>query len=638
MKKWFASNEAKKITVIILILCAALIIQITGVMHLNKKLYTMSLEHSVHQVEELSVYIEKALYIELEHHIHLLKMIATQFEKEDCLFSDKMCKHLEEVYHVTDFKLMGISDLDGNGIDFTGKKYDISYDHIREYMENNQVYISNVLKDKNETLIFIAVPLEIDGEISGILWGKHALADIIDNLKFPDTGHKYFQIIDDKGHYLLSSQNQFSLSNDPQHDVSNIWEEMESHQYPTGTSVEEIHEKVQKGETGNFYFEGNGQGCYVSYRPLEINNWYLFSVQEDDELHDFVYRTREIAGHFFLVLSIGLLAIFGVIYNLTYTMYKKIVKQNRDIQAINAMFRTTLQQTKNVPFSIDQNLKQISFYGYPTKDIVQRCSFEDMQPENMIRKGLLDKGSLEEYKKLYQCLILQKKKCDPTIIYSKMGGRKEWIRVSITSYDGSSTEPMIGVLENYGEQKEKELQIETHLDDIKRIQKKSKIDFLTNLYNREAFLEKIQVALDKEDDTRQLGAFLILDLDYFKEVNDCMGHGMGDIVLQKTANTLSNFFRKDDIVGRLGGDEFVIFAQNIRDVRAFERRIKELNRLLCKVYQKDGNSVQVSASIGIVLTDTNHATFNDLYEKADQALYKVKHTGRNAYQIYSENK
>lgn len=635
MKKWFASNEAKKITLIILVLCVALIVQIIGVMHLDKKLYTMSLDHSVHQVEELSGYIENALYIELEHHINLLKMLATQLEKEDSLFSDKMYKYLEEVHHATDFKLMGISDLNGKGIDFTGKKYDISYDNIRKHMENNQVYISNVLKDKNETLIFIAVPLKMDGKISGILWGKRSLTDIIRHIKFPATEYKYFQIIDDKGHYLLSSRNE-SLSNDSQNAVLNIWEEMEGYQYPEGNSTEEIHKKIQKGEAGNFYFESNGQGCYVSYRPLKINNWYLFSVQADDELHNFVHRTREFAGHFFLVFSVGLLAIFGVVYNLTYTMYKKIVKQNRDIQAINAMFQTTLQQTKNVPFSIDQNLKQIRFYGYPTKDTIQRCSFEDMQPENIIRKGLLDKDSLEEYKKLYQCLILQKKKCDPTIIYTKMGDRKEWIRVSITSYDENNKEQTIGVLENYGEQKEKELQIETHLDDIKRMQKKSKIDFLTNLYNREAFIEKVQSALAENDDKQRINALLILDLDHFKKVNDCMGHGMGDIVLQKTATILSNFFRKDDIVGRLGGDEFVVFAKNIRNVRSFERRIKELNFLLCRVYQKDDKRVQVSASIGIVMTDTNPFTFNDLYEKADLALYKVKHAGRNAYEIYTD--
>lgn len=115
-----------------------------------------------------------------------------------------------------------------------------------------------------------------------------------------------------------------------------------------------------------------------------------------------------------------------------------------------------------------------------------------------------------------------------------------------------------------------------------------------------------------------------------------MGHGMGDFVLQKTANTLCNFFRKDDIVGRLGGDEFMIFAQNIRNLTAFEQRIYELNHLLCKTYHKDGKSVSISASIGIMLTDETHRTFQALYEKADQALYQVKQAGRNGYRFYQK--
>ena len=170
----------------------------------------------------------------------------------------------------------------------------------------------------------------------------------------------------------------------------------------------------------------------------------------------------------------------------------------------------------------------------------------------------------------------------------------------------------------------------------RKSRKKSQIDFLTKLYNREAFIEKLETALEQDWESQQTSALLILDLDHFKEVNDCMGHGMGDIVLQKTADTLQSFFRMNDLVGRLGGDEFVVFARNIRNIPAFEQRIKELNRLLCKVYYKGNQQVEVSASIGIVLTGKNRSSFQTLYEKADKALYRVKQANRNGYQIDSE--
>ncbi len=637
MKKWNASEEAKKITVIIFTLCIVLSVQIIGFLNFNKKLYDMSLEQSMKQVNELEAYMQKNIQLELERHVNVLKVTKLYVEKEKGLSSDEIVNQLKKVHEISDFKLMGYSDLDGEGLDSAGESYNISYEHMREHIENNEVYISNVLKNGSETLIFIAVPLKIKDGISGVLWGKCALADIMKKIEFPDDSYKYFQIVDDNGNYLLPSKNPFALNNDFEFAKKDIWEELEQYQIQNGISVKKIHERVQAGKDGDFCFEVDGQERYVSYRPLGINRWYLFSVQVDEGLHAYVGWVYRIAGVFFIILVIGLLIIFGMIYNLIYSMYKKIVKQNRETQAINAMFWTTLEQTKDIPFIIDSKLQEIAFYGYPTKNVVQYCSFADMEPDNMLKKGLVDKKSLKEYQKLYQSLVVEQKSCDPTIIYSPLGKRKEWLRINIISDEKENTDQIIGVLENYGEQKKKDLKIEKHLDDIKKMEKKSQRDFLTGLYNRETFLSKIQTALQENEKNQQKAALLILDLDYFKEVNDCMGHGMGDDVLQKTAITLRNFFRKEDILGRLGGDEFVIYVQNIKNVSAFQNRIKELNKLLCKVYHKDDKSVRVSVSIGIVFTDSDNLTFNVLYEKADKALYKVKHSSRNGYHIYSEN-
>lgn len=638
MKKWFASKEGKKITVIIFILCMVLIVQILSFLHFNKKLYDMSLEHLTTQVEELSVYVERNFQAEIEHYVHMLKVTELQLEKERDALSTNIVQRLQEMQKVSGFQMTGASTLDGIGVDATGDVHNILYKDLKKSMEKDEVYISNVLKNGNEMLIFIAVPLKVENEISAILWGKVLLKDIVENIDFTKDAYKYFQIIDDKGNYLLSSKSEFGLNHNTKFAEPNIWDELKKYQYKDGKSAQKIYDSVQRGEKGNFYFESDEQGCYVSYRPLQINSWYLFSVQVEDGLHTYVSYMRDLAINFFVMLTIGLLIIFGVIYNLIYTMYKDITKQHYEMQTINAMFRATLQKTNNIPFTVEGKTKQVILYGYPTKDVVQYCSFADMHPDNMLKKGIIDEQHAEEYKNLYQSLIVQEKKCEPIILYAQMGEKKEWLRVSIISDTQSDLEPMIGVLEGYSEQKQKDMQIESHLDDIKKIEKKSQTDFLTKLYNRETFIEKLEFALQQNQHTQQTGAFLILDLDHFKAVNDCMGHGMGDVVLQKTADTLQNFFRKEDIIGRLGGDEFVVFAQDIKEVSAFEQRIKQLNDLLCKKYVKDGHSVQVSASIGIKLTNVEDLTFHAIYEKADQALYQVKQAGRNGYQIYSEQK
>ncbi len=632
MKKWFKSKESKKITLIICILFSVLVAQIIGFLYFNKKLYDMSFKYTMQHIEELSVYVEQNFQLELERYIQTLQVTELQMDAPD-----KIINQLQKVHATSNFDMMGISDLNGHGVDSSGQAYHISYAHIREYIEKDEVYISNVLKNGNETLIFIAVPLKINQKICGILWGKCALRDIANNVQVLNDQYKYFQIIDDEGHYLFSSKSKFLLYPYTRYNGLNIWEEMKKSDYAGDMSIEKLHESVRKGESGIFYFAGDQAGRYISYRPLKINNWYLFSIQVEDGLHAYVAHTRQIIANFFILLTVGLSTIFGVIYHLIYTMYKKIAKQHSEIQTINVLFQASLEQTKNIPFMIDRKEKQIVLYGYPVKDVTQCCSFADMQPETLVTRGMLDVGSFEDYKQWYQQVIVEHKICDSVIIYTKIKEQKEWIRINIISKDQENTDQIIGVLEDYGEQKEKDKQIESHLHDIKKIQKKSEIDFLTSLYNREAFLKKTKLALYENTGKHQVGALLILDLDHFKEVNDIMGHGMGDIVLQHTANTLRGFFRQEDIVGRLGGDEFVVFAKNIKDIPAFEQRIQELNHLLDKNYQKDDCNIQLSASIGIMLTDENHTTFAALYEKADQALYQVKHTTKNGYRFYSEN-
>lgn len=169
-KNWISSKESKKITTIICIICMVLFVQFIATIYFNKKIYDTSLEHTIQQVEELSKYVKKIFQLEIEHNVHILKNMELQLETEDDILSQQFMKFLQESKELSHFKMVGISDLDGNGFNSTGNKYTITYDHIREYIENNQVYISNVLKNENEVLIFIAVPLKVKDEINGILW------------------------------------------------------------------------------------------------------------------------------------------------------------------------------------------------------------------------------------------------------------------------------------------------------------------------------------------------------------------------------------------------------------------------------------------------------------------------------------
>ena len=154
------------------------------------------------------------------------------------------------------------------------------------------------------------------------------------------------------------------------------------------------------------------------------------------------------------------------------------------------------------------------------------------------------------------------------------------------------------------------------------------------MYNREGLIQNIEKALKEDKNKQGVDAFFILDRDHFKEINDFLGHGTGDQVLQNTAKILDQCFRKEDIVGRLGGDEFVLLIRRIDRIEAVHRMAKKLNESLCNTYEKDGQRIQISASIGIALGQAETESFEKLYEKADEALYEVKREQKNGYKIY----
>lgn len=129
--------------------------------------------------------------------------------------------------------------------------------------------------------------------------------------------------------------------------------------------------------------------------------------------------------------------------------------------------------------------------------------------------------------------------------------------------------------------------------------------------------------------------FMILDLDYFKKLNDTLGHVTGDKALVDVASILRKHFRKYDVVCRLGGDEFVIFIQDC-PVDVIDKIIRSLLAKLELHYEKKGVRAEITASIGIFVAPIHGMTFEELYEKADQALYQAKKTTKNTYAIYSD--
>lgn len=161
--------------------------------------------------------------------------------------------------------------------------------------------------------------------------------------------------------------------------------------------------------------------------------------------------------------------------------------------------------------------------------------------------------------------------------------------------------------------------------------KASETDLLTGLMARMAAQREIEDHLETDDH----GVLMLLDLDRFKSVNDRLGHQMGDKVLMDVAADVKKLFRNSDVLSRLGGDEFVVYLKSVPEKEwALQRAsqvVKEIRR-----WVSDGSiNIQVTASVGVVMTDMVPRHYDDLYRAADIAMYTAKSQGGNKALFYT---
>ena len=163
---------------------------------------------------------------------------------------------------------------------------------------------------------------------------------------------------------------------------------------------------------------------------------------------------------------------------------------------------------------------------------------------------------------------------------------------------------------------------------------KAHSDPLTNLPNRALFYDRLQMAQTQARRYDENFALLYLDLDYFKNVNDSLGHAAGDELLIEAARRLVLAVRDADTVARLGGDEFAVILPKVSMQGEVEEVAQRIVVEMAREFNLAAGTVRVSASVGIAIYPVHGEDLDLLKQRADTALYAVKQAGRNAYQVY----
>ncbi len=159
-------------------------------------------------------------------------------------------------------------------------------------------------------------------------------------------------------------------------------------------------------------------------------------------------------------------------------------------------------------------------------------------------------------------------------------------------------------------------------------------DALTGVCNRDYFFSEIKKIFNGNKDKKKSFAIIMIDIDFFKEINDKYGHACGDKTLKDVASTLNKNIRKNDLVARYGGEEFVVYIDNTSYNNALNIGEKLRNAVKEKSFTYQGESYEVTISIGISLFDyKKHVNVSDVLKEADKRLYIAKNSGRNCVVI-----
>ncbi|MHC1685185.1 MAG: histidine kinase N-terminal 7TM domain-containing protein [Clostridiaceae bacterium] len=172
---------------------------------------------------------------------------------------------------------------------------------------------------------------------------------------------------------------------------------------------------------------------------------------------------------------------------------------------------------------------------------------------------------------------------------------------------------------------------------MKKLNKLATVDELTKVYNRRYFYKQCKKEISRSQRYNIPISFIIMDIDYFKKVNDNYGHHIGDLVLKHIVFIVKNHVRESDIIARYGGEEFAILLPHTTGKSAVEVAEKIRKVIWRTPYLLDNNEIKLTSSFGVYGCDfLKDESLDDIMVKSDRALYRAKESGRNKVIMYSD--
>lgn len=582
----------------------------------HRHIYDMHIEEMRNLSLQGCAVVEK----KLEGLVNLLYGLTESIQEEDITSNENieyLCDFLDN--RDVGFQSMGIADAQGNALMTNGEAIQISdRDYFQTCIKEKHGTTETRHWEMEDTQICVAaVPILNDAkEAVGVLYGISELDffEIYDNTIL-EGKNTYIQVIDLEGNYIRKESSNLIGKKD------NIFDGINS--LESKRSAEEICQKIQHEKQTYTEVRDEKSREIVYFTPLKLNDWCVVSVIDFSEITksvDYMLNHNTYIMIFKIIIALSLLFLIVLYYS---QIERKQEKEfNEKLLIDEKIILAAAEKSGTVIMNYTIESKELRFINRKLGDMEFPDRANNLS-EVFTKYFSENPGLSEQLEQIFENMKKDRGKRDFLVAFMKEG-KMIYLRIQLitpTDQKGNMRQ-CIGMIEDYTENQ--------------KIRDKAEKDPLTGLYNRNSSREKIEILRKTfEQGEGIVHAYVILDIDNFKVLNDTLGHQMGDKALQDIADILLRHFRSYDVIGRLGGDEFIIFLQNIpREV--VSRNISSLLKKLDRTYEKDGKSVQITASAGIALISDGNIEFQEMYRRADEALYQIKKERKNGFRIYEE--
>lgn len=360
-----------------------------------------------------------------------------------------------------------------------------------------------------------------------------------------------------------------------------------------------------------------------AFKTEKDSTYLLVSLGDDDF---FLYWLKHTA-FFIIAILMGFALFSGLYYAFNAQKFSLINKRKKEFDEYSQQANDLKRLLSNLPgvvYRIEVKSKQLDYVstgsmqllGYPPEHFIQN----DVTPFDLIE---------EEDKKYYlrqtQSAHFTLKPFELVYRMKSIYGEIKWVLDRgrcLKDHNGNLF--VEGVILDITERELVRQQIE-----YLAIQ-----DPLTELYNRYKFSDELVNAVDDANRRHEHFAMLFIDLDRFKNINDSLGHQLGDRLLRKVATRLQSIIPNNHFIARMGGDEFVILMRDIANISEAEVQARSINRSLRKPFNIDSYQLRISCSIGISVCPDDSTHSHILWRYADTAMYQVKNRGGDGFQFF----